>query len=112
MVIDLFCVSIPVVVAVLKKNFAGLCRCLPQDYMVTIERLKRSSRVPDNLPFHLGGLSSNDIRNRMIISLMIRSLDSEIEALGICDILEDVVTSKKVVRDLRCGMTHIHLIVL
>jgi len=112
---DLFCVSTLVVVAVLKKNFAGLCCCLPQDYMVTIKRLKRSSSVPDDLPFHLAGLSSTDIRNRTIISLMIRSLDSDIEALGICDILEDVVdssTSKKVIQNLRCGMIHIHLIVL
>ena len=110
-----FCFSTLVVVAILKKNFVGLCRCLPRDYMATIERFKQSSRVPDDLALHIAGLQSTDTRNRTLLALIIGSMNSDIEVFGICDILEDVVdsgTSKKVIQDLRSGMTHISFIVL
>ena len=102
--------SVLVVFAILKKNFVGLCRCLPSDYMATIEKLKRNASVPDDLGLHLAGLPSTDTRNRTILALIIGAVHSDIEVLGICDLLENVVdngTSKKFIHNLRSGKVYL-----
>ncbi|XP_065904252.1 uncharacterized protein [Dysidea avara] len=92
------------VVAVLKKNFVGLCRCLPRDHRVTIRGLKRSGTLGDQLQNDLDLLPSIEGRNGMIITIMIRPLRDDMQVLSFCDVLEDVVdskTSKKFVQNLR-----------
>ena len=95
------------VVAVLKKNFVELCRCLPKDHVETIKRLKRRVRVGDRLKHDLDLLPSIDERNGMILAIMLGPLHSDVQVLTFCDVLEDVVdnsTSKKFIHKLRSGM--------
>ena len=106
----LYVSSINTVIPILKKNFVGLCRCLPEDYIVTLERLKTGATVDDGLALDLSQLSSADERNEMIIALMLKPLKSDVQVLGFCDLLEvavDSVTSKKFVHNLRAGMNPI-----
>jgi len=94
------------VVAVLKKNFVGLCHCLPNDHRITIRGLKRSGTLVESLQHDLDHLSSIEERNGMIITIMISPLQEDIQVLTFCDVLEDVVnsnTSKKFVCNLRSG---------
>ena len=95
------------VVPILKKNFVGLCRCLPQNYMTTLERLKYKSLISDGLALKLAQLPTAEERNGMIVAVMLGPLDSDVEVLGFCDLLEDAVdsnTSKKFIHNLRAGM--------
>ena len=101
---------INIVIPILKKNFVGLCRCLPEDHIVTLERLKTGATVDDGLALDLSQISSANERNEMIIALMLKPLKSDIQVLGFCDLLEVAVnsaTSKKFVQNLRAGMNSI-----
>ena len=92
---------------ILKKNFVGLCHCLPKDYMVTIDRLKYKAAIGDALALKLAEMPNADDRNGMIIAVLLGPLDSDDDVLGFCDILEDAVdtdTSKKFIHNLRAGM--------
>ena len=110
MYIYIYVSFITIVIPILKKNFVGLCRCLPEDHVVTLERLKTGATVGDGLALNLSQISSADERNGMIIALMLEPLKLDIHVLGFCDLLEvavDSVTSKKFVHNLRAGMTSI-----
>ncbi|XP_065904723.1 uncharacterized protein [Dysidea avara] len=92
------------VVAVLKKNFIGLCRCLPKDHVVSVTRLKQRGLVVGTLQRDLDHLPSTDERNEMILAILIGILQADIQVLRFCDTLEDVVdneTSKKFIHNLR-----------
>jgi len=104
-----YLMSTHAVVAVLKKNFRGLCRCLPRDHMVTIERLKRRATVGDQLQYDLNNLPSIEERNEMILAIMIKPLENDVEVLQFCDTIEDVIdedskASKKCIQNVRSGM--------
>ena len=101
-----YVILLRIVVAVLKKNFIGLCHCLPKDHVVSVTRLKQRGLIVDTLQRDLDHLPSTDERNEMILAILIGILQADIQVLRFCDILEDVVdneTSKKFIHNLRSG---------
>ena len=113
--IHMLCVSSTnTVVPILKRNFVGLCRCLPKDYMVTLERMKHKASISDGVALELAQLPTAEERNGMIIAMMLGPLDSDVEVLGFCDLLEDAVdsdSSMKFIHNLRAGMDTSYCIV-
>ena len=94
--------------AVLKKNYDGLCNCLPKDSLVTIKRIKQ--HIPQlfvqGVERQLIELSSDTATNAMIIVLFIKHLNNETAVLSLCDILENLVDDgapKKFIHTLRSG---------
>ena len=99
--------STDTVVHVLKKHFVGLCHCLPKDPMVTLQRLKYKELISDRTALQLAQLPTAEEKNGMIIAVMLGPFNSDVEVLGFCDLLEDVVdsdASKKFIHNLRAGM--------
>lgn len=101
------------VILVLKKNYDGLCNCLPKDSMVTIKRIKLHipqavQGVEDQLTF-----LPPDHANAMIVVLFIKHLNTETDVLSLCDILENIVDDggpKKFIHTLRSGKMWMHVI--
>ena len=101
------------VLTILKKNYTRLCQCLPQDYMKTINKIKQLLRLSDDVLSNLTNLPTADLINEKIIVLLITVIQSDIEALQICDLLENLIDSKSstIIELLRNGkfafiMTH------
>ena len=83
------------VLAVLKKNYTRLCHCLPQDYMMTLNKLKQLLRLPDDVISELTNLPTvNDINEAIISLLMTAIIKSDMDALQFCDVMENIVDSK------------------
>ena len=93
--LSIFCVS---VVAVLKKNYARLCCCLPQDYMKTINKLKEFVRTSGDLS-NFANLPTADLINERIIGLLMTAIRSDVEALHFCDVLQSLVDSESSTAD-------------
>ena len=81
------------VLVVLKKNYAKLCRCLPQDYMTTINKLSKLTAI-------IGGSGAltdvpvADFVNERIVASLMTGIQSDLHALPFCDIMEKVVDDK------------------
>ena len=89
-----------------RKNFAKLCHCLPQDYKETIRRIKRTSVVQEGLMVELAMLPTPELANCRILAAMIRPLREELHLVGLCDSLKDLVDSpesKTLIETLRNG---------
>ena len=100
----------PTVAAILKKNFASLCHCLPANHSVTVERLKRHGILGDQLKCDLDRLPTVDERNTMILVILIRPIQNDVHMLTFCDVLEDVVEnndSKKFIHNFRSGKENV-----
>ena len=92
--------------AVLRRNFTKLCHCLPQDYKKTINRIKRTAVVPDGMVYQLSKCPTFELANCRILGAMIRPLREEVDLLGICDSVENLVDddeSKRLIIKLRSG---------
>ena len=91
------------VLAVLKKNYTRLCHCLPQNYMKTISKLKLDS-VLSKFPKFL--LTAGFVNDRIVQSLMVTIIKSDVQALKFCDRMDTIVdseSSKRYVEILRIG---------
>jgi len=78
--------------------------------MVTLQRLKYRALISDRIALQLAQLPTAEDKNGMIIAVMLGPLDSNVEVLGFCDLLEDVVdsgASKKFIHNLRAGMNFV-----
>ena len=84
------------VLNVLKKNYTTLCHCLPQDYMMTLNKLKQLITIPDDdqMMSKLINLPTVDLINETIIGLLMTTIKSDMDALQICDVMENIVDSK------------------
>ena len=82
------------VLAILKKNYTRLCQCLPQDYMKTINKIKQLLRLSDDVLSDLTNLPTADLINEKIIVLLMTVIQSDIDALQICDVMENLIDSK------------------
>ena len=95
------------VLGVLKKHCSKLCQCLPEDYMRTLDRIKRRASVPEGLIQQLTALPTAKQVNHHIIAAMLRPLTNEAGVLGFCDIMESVLEddqSKAFIESVRNGM--------
>lgn len=101
------CVCTCTVIAVLKRNYDGLCNCLPKDSIITIKRLKQHNPLAmAGVESKLASLDSHNA-NAMIIVLLMRNLSTEIDVLALCDLLEDIIddgSPKTFVHTLRSGI--------
>ena len=79
------------VAAVLKKNYTRLCHCLPQDYMKTLNKLKQIMRLSDDVLSNLSEQPTADLINENIIGFLMVAIKSDMEALQLCDIMENIV---------------------
>ena len=86
--------------AVLKKNYIRLCQCLPQDYMKTINKMKELLRLPDDTLNKMTELPTADLINEQIIVLILTGIQSDADALHICDLLETLVENEQSMRDI------------
>ena len=86
------------VVAVLKKNYARLCCCLPQDYMKTINKLKELVKTSGDLS-NFANLPTANLINERIIGLLMTGIRSDIEALHFCDVIQSLVDSESSTAD-------------
>ena len=92
------------VLAVLKKNYTKLCHCLPQDYMMTLNKLKQLLRLPDDVLSKLSNLPSvNDINEAIIGLLMTVIIKTGMDALQFCDAMENIV-------DIKSSKAHIEIL--
>ena len=95
------------VLAVLKKHYMRLGQCLPQDSTRTINKIKSLNqflRAPDRLLTSLINLPTVDLINEAIVGLlMLTGIQSDIDALQFCDIMENLVDSKTDIEILRNG---------
>ena len=83
------------VLALLKKNYARLCHCLPQDYMMTLLKLKQLLRVSDDILNKFSNLKIVDVINVTIITfLMLAIIKSDMDALQFCNFMDNIVDSK------------------
>ena len=83
------------VLAVLKKNYIRLCHCLPQDYMMTLNKLKQLVRLPDDVLSELTNLPTvNDINEAITGLVMTAIIKSHMDALQFCDVMENIADSK------------------
>ena len=97
-----------IVLSVVKKNYTRLCECLPQDHMKNIDNLKKLLKLPDNwFSTQLASLSTFGFANEgIIVTLMVKLLDTDEAALQVCDIMEKLIDSepsKRVVDTFRNG---------
>ena len=95
-----------IVLAVIKKYYIRLCRCLPQDYRKTISKVKQLLRLPDHSMSNLSNFPSVDLINEAIIGSIITTLQSDSAALEFCDTMESLVdnaSSRMVIELLRNG---------
>ena len=98
-----------IVIAVLKKHCPKVCQCLPDDYMKSLDRIRRHATVPEGLIQQLALLPSPKLVNQQIIAAMLRPLTSDAGVLGFCDILESVLDdeqSRSFVERLRNGILY------
>ena len=91
------------VLGVLKKNYTKLYHCLPQDYMMTINKLKQLLRLPDDVLSELTSLPTVNVINEAIIGYLITAIKSDMDALQFCDVMENIVNSKAHIEILRNG---------
>ena len=92
--------------AVLRKYFTKLCHCLPHDYKQTISRIKRTAVVPEGMAYQLSKSPTFELANCRILAAMIRPLREEVDLLGFCDSVENLVDddeSKRLIVKLRSG---------
>ena len=82
------------VLAVLKKNYTRLCHCLPQDYMMTLNKLKQLVKLSDDFLSKLTDQPTVDLINQKIIASLVISIKSDTDALQLCDIMENIVDNK------------------
>ena len=83
-----------IALAVLKKSYTKLCHCLPQDYMKTIYKIKQLLRPSDDVLNNLTALPTGDLINEKIIVTLVVSIKSDVDALNVCDIMENLVEDK------------------
>ena len=81
------------VISVLKKHCTRLCECLPEDYKSTIGKLQEFVVLSEEQLQQISRHASSEMINMIIIGLLIEPLQSDVEILRVCDILEGVVTS-------------------
>ena len=81
------------VISVLKKHCTRLCECLPEDYKSTIGKLQEFVVLSEEQLQQISKHASSEMINMIIIGLLIEPLQSDVEILRVCDILEGVVTS-------------------
>ena len=94
------------VILVLKKNCTRLCECLPTDYKGTISKLQQFVVLSEEQLQQISQHASSEIINMIIIGLLVEPLQSDVEILKVCDILEGVVTSatsKSFIQNLKYG---------
>ena len=92
--------------AVLRKNFAKLCHCLPQDFKQTIRRIKKIASVPSDTVYKLSKLPTFELANCHILAAMIRPLTRDAGLIRLCDVVEELVDdseSKIFIESLRKG---------
>ena len=97
--------------AILKKHCLRLCQCLPEDYMKTLERIRRRATVPKGLVQQLASLPTPTQVNHYIVGAMLRPLTNESSALGFCDTIESVLDdeqSKAFIESIRNGVPDIN----
>jgi len=68
---------------------------LPKDYKQTIARIKRRAGVREDLIPKLEALPTVELINCHILSAMISLANTEIELLGFCDWMKELVDTTK-----------------
>ena len=95
------------VLPVLKKNYARLCHCLPQDYVKTVHKLKQLiPEVSADYLAWLRTLPSTDLINEAIIGNVMCAIRADYGVFEFCDVIEnlcDEVTSRNLIGALRNG---------
>ena len=93
----LFCL----VLAVLKKNYARLWHCLPQDYIKTIDILKQQLGNRANILTQAAtNLPTADLINQTIVGVLITGVTSDIASMQLCDTMENLVDDEYLRRDI------------
>jgi len=78
-----------------------LCHSLPQDYQITITRVRRIAAIPEGLASQLAMLPTSELANCHILAGMIRPLSREIHLVGFCESMKELMDSDV------CNMTFI-----
>ena len=95
------------VLPILKKNYEKLCKCLPHDYVKTVDQLKQFiSGIPDDYLNQLRVLQSTEQINIAIVGTIMNIMNTDDDVFGFCDIMEklcDETTSKNYIKALRNG---------
>ncbi|XP_065894137.1 uncharacterized protein [Dysidea avara] len=93
------------ILPVLKKNYARLCHCLPQDYVKTVHKLKQLiPEVSADYLAWLRTLPSTDLINEAIIGNVMCAIRADYGVFEFCDVIEnlcDEVTSRNLIGALR-----------
>ena len=98
-----------VVLPLVKKNYARLRDCLPQDYMMTIEKLRqlKGKEVPEKLVEYFTTFPTGDLANEAIVgTILMGILKSDSSILNVCDTMEYLAkneSSKSFIEKLRNG---------
>ena len=98
-----------IVLSVLKKNYTRLCRCLPQDYVKTVDKLRQLIPVlPADYLDLLRTVPSIEGINEVIVgSVMTNIIREDDDVLQYCDIMEMLccdTASKSRIQIIRKGM--------
>jgi len=96
------------VLPVLRKNYARLCRCLPQDYVITVDKLKQlMAELPDDYLDQLRSLPTTELINEAIVGNVMCAIKEDEDVFAFCDIVENLcneIASKRVIEALRNGI--------
>ena len=91
------------VTTLLKKNYGRLCKCLPEDYSKTLEKLKVIMSIPDHICQQI--YNHKDTNNLIIYVLLskVTSTHTMVKFFSTLESLVDDEALKQVVQNLRQG---------
>ena len=92
-------------VAVLKKHYYNLLKSLPDNYMVTMEKLCQSgvAKNSDQTVNAILSWPNAEFANRKILDFLIGCINNDQDLLEFCDRMEALVNIEDVVHDVRDG---------
>ena len=94
------------VLPILKRYYAQLCHCLPQNYLKTIDNLKQLYPGADDRLDLLETLPSIKLINETIVGIVLVSVMENANVFVFCDVMEKLCkeVSKNLIEALRNGL--------
>ena len=85
-----------IALTLLRLNYTGLCDCLPQDYLRTVQVMMKYLPMPDAIMHHLTMLPSMELVNENIVgNAMVVMLKSDKDILKFFKMMKEVVNTTK-----------------
>ena len=78
-------------VAVIKKHYTSLLRCLPSDHMITLGRLSQAIPLRDQTIDQIISCTDSTEANKKILHLLILMIENDNNLLDFCSAMEKIL---------------------